>query len=66
MLRKDLLRKDFKLFIFGCLLILITSCRQRSQKKNEFTINAPAAPEVNSKYGWLNTDRPYSTKRSQG
>jgi thiol-disulfide isomerase/thioredoxin len=65
MLRKDLLRKVFQIFIFGCLLILI-SCTQRSQKKNEFTINAPIAPEVNSKYGWLNTDRPYSLKDLRG
>jgi thiol-disulfide isomerase/thioredoxin len=61
-----MLLKIFQIFIFGCLLILITSCAQRTQKKNEFTINAPAAPEVNSKYGWLNTDRSYSLKDLRG
>ena len=66
MLRKDLLLKIFQIFIVGCLLILITSCGQSSRKKNEFTINAPAAPEVNSKYGWLNTDRSYSLKDLRG
>src|SRR5881394_1644122 len=66
MLRKDLLQKVFQIFIFGSLLILITSCAQKSQKKNEFTIDAPTAPEVNSKYGWLNTDRFYSLKDLRG
>ena len=61
-----MLLKIFQIFIFGCLLILITSCAQRTQKKNEFTINAPTAPEVNSKYGWLNTDRSYSLKDLRG
>ena len=67
MCRKDLALRKTQTFIAGCLLIfLITSCGQRSQKKNSFTINAPAAPEVNSQYGWLNTDRPYSLKDFRG
>ena len=58
--------KRSHIFLFGTLLILMTSCGQRSQKKNEFTIDAPTAPEVNSKYGWLNTDRSYSLKDLRG
>jgi hypothetical protein len=66
----DMLRKGpvsrSQTFIARCLLILMTSCGQGSQEKNKFTINAPAAPEVNSKYWWLNTDRSYSLMDLRG
>jgi DNA-binding beta-propeller fold protein YncE len=60
MFSKDPRFKSLQVFTFSGLLILVAGCGQRSNAKNEFTINAPAAPEVNSQYGWLNTDRSYS------
>jgi thiol-disulfide isomerase/thioredoxin len=66
MLRQDSFLRRSQTFIVVGLLILIASCGQGSQEKKEFTINAPGAPEVNSKYGWLNTDRSYSLKDLRG
>jgi DNA-binding beta-propeller fold protein YncE len=66
MLRKDLFLRKSKIFYVGCVLILIASCGLRSHKKNEFTINAPTAPEVNSTFGWLNTDKAYALKDFRG
>jgi thiol-disulfide isomerase/thioredoxin len=47
-------------------LILGVSCGQRTQEKNAFTMTGPIAPDVNSQYGWLNTDRSYSLKDFRG
>jgi len=66
MLRKDLFLRKSKIFYVGCVLILIASCGLRSHKKNEFTINAPTAPDITSTYGWLNTDKTYTLKDFRG
>ena len=55
-----------QIFIAAGLLILMISCGQTPGKKKEFTINGPIAPEINTQYGWLNTDRPYLLKDFRG
>src|SRR5215467_11419774 len=52
--------------IFVSAGFLIIGCGHKSQKKNGFTISGAAAPEINSKYGWLNTTKEYFIKDFRG
>ena len=48
------------------ILCVIVSCSQASRKKNTFTIKGPVAPEINTSYGWVNTDSAYTLKDFRG
>jgi YVTN family beta-propeller protein len=47
-------------------LSVIVSCSQAPKKKNSFTIKGPVAPEINTSYGWVNTDSAYTLKDFRG
>jgi DNA-binding beta-propeller fold protein YncE len=57
---------NFQRLLFASAVSLVISCREKSEKDNHFTINAAAAPEVNTSYGWLNIEKAYSLKDFRG
>ena len=64
--KEDLYLNRVQVIVFIGLVMLALSCGQRSQGKNAFTINGAPAPELNSKYGWLNSKQSYSLKDFRG
>jgi YVTN family beta-propeller protein len=55
-------------FLTIVFLMLLISCKSKTQSQNvelQMT-NAVNAPEINTQYGWLNTDKSYSIKDFRG
>ncbi|MDQ2864512.1 MAG: redoxin family protein, partial [Bacteroidota bacterium] len=58
--------KKIAILLSACVLCVVVSCSQAPQKKNTFTIKGPVAPEINTSYGWVNTDSSYTLKGFRG
>jgi len=56
----------FKILIFSAEVFFIIGCRDRSVRNNHFTIKATKAPEINTSYGWVNTESAYHLNDFRG
>src|SRR5687767_13706666 len=59
--------------LFALSLLIFSSCKGQDKKSEQSTTSQPAmqlpavnAPEINTKYGWLNTDKEFSIKDFRG
>jgi thiol-disulfide isomerase/thioredoxin len=60
---------SFRNTFFATLLLSgLFACESKTQSQNTSSMpsNAVNAPEINTQYGWLNTDKPYSMKDFKG
>lgn len=53
-------------FLLISAIILVISCTPPSQKKDHFTISGAVAPEINTDFGWLNSEKSFMLKDFRG
>lgn len=63
------MKKSLKLFpLFSLFLFTLLSCKGQNKDKQQSDMEVPKtnAPEINTEYGWVNTDKSYSLKDFRG